>query len=173
MKRLIVMFACVAFTVQAATIDLAGKWQVMLDQTDEGANNYHHKESFPANTPVIQLPGALADAGLGAPATVRDRDMLTYSPKFVGSAWYRRTFEVPAELEDSHFTLLLERVTWLSRVWVDGRYVGVQDSLAAPHVFEVGELSPGTHTITVMVNNEEQHRLGTQGHSYCKNMQKL
>ncbi len=179
MKRILAVLACSLTFVTTgllaappAALELAGTWQVQLDPTDEGLNNRYASEPFP-DPERIRLPGTLAEAGLGTPAPGADRDMPTYTPKYVGSAWYRRDFVVPDALAEREFDFVMERVNWRSRVWVDGRYAGTADSLATAHRLDIGPLDPGRHTLTIQVDNGPQHNLGDFGHAYCKNMQKL
>ena len=49
--------------------------------------------------------------------------------------------------------LHLERVHWQSTVWVDGREAGKGDSLGTPHEFDLGELTPGKHVLTLRIDN--------------------
>ena len=35
-------------------------------------------------------------------------------------------------------TLFLERVRWVTHVWLDDQFIGTQDSLIAPHVYDFG-----------------------------------
>ena len=58
-----------------------------------------------------------------------------------GAAWYQREIIIPQEWANRTITLLLER-TKNSRVWVDEHFFGEQDSLAAPHVYEISSVRP-------------------------------
>jgi len=41
--------------------------------------------------------------------------------KYYGPAWYQRDIEIPAPWKDKEVELLLERVLWESKVWVNDR----------------------------------------------------
>ena len=57
--------------------------------------------------------------------------------------------------------LLLERVHWETRVWLDGREIGMQDSLIAPQVHDLGMgVAPGKHSLTIRVDNSLKFDLG-------------
>jgi hypothetical protein len=56
--------------------------------------------------------------------------------------------------------LSLERVHWETQVWLDGRKVGTQDSLISPHVYDLGEVTAGKHTLTICVDNRPKFDLG-------------
>lgn len=45
-----------------------------------------------------------------------------------GAAWYQRDIEIPAAWRAQHIRLHLERVCWVSELWVDDQKVGRQES---------------------------------------------
>ena len=50
--------------------------------------------------------------------------------------------------------MFLERPHWESRVWLDDKLIGTNNSLCAPHEFGLGAgLAPGKHTLTIRVDN--------------------
>ena len=49
--------------------------------------------------------------------------------------------------------LTLERPHWETTVWLDGKKIGSDRSLVAPHVYELGTLTPGRHQLTIRVDN--------------------
>ena len=85
---------------------------------------------------------------------------------FVGPAWYERDVEVPVAWQGRSVILRLERALWQTEVWVDGRRVGCCDSLLAEHRYELGSLSPGTHRLTIRVDNRMIHNISTVTHAY-------
>ena len=56
---------------------------------------------------------------------------------------------IPERWLDKYVQLHLERVMWTSQVWIDGHLVGTQDSLVAPHMYDLGKLVPGPHSLTI------------------------
>ena len=61
-----------------------------------------------------------------------------------------------------HFTLFLERAHWQSKVWVDDQEFPANDSLVAPHITDLGVLTPGKHRLSIRVDNRLQ--LPARGH---------
>ena len=55
--------------------------------------------------------------------------------------------------------LFLER-TKTSQLWLDGNELGEQNSLVAPHDYVLGALKPGSHKITLLINNKEHPPIG-------------
>src|SRR5208283_204805 len=75
--------------------------------------------------------------------------------------WYQRDIDIPADWQDKRVELVLERVHWETRAWLDGREIGTQDSLIAPHVHDLGiGITPGKHSLTIRVDNTPQFDLG-------------
>ncbi|MCP4310132.1 MAG: glycoside hydrolase family 2, partial [Bacteroidetes bacterium] len=83
-----------------------------------------------------------------------DYNRLVREYEYVGPAWYQRQIEIPPEWSGKHITLFLERCHWETSLWIDGEYVGSQNSLSIPHVYDISELAnPGEHTLTICVDN--------------------
>ena len=131
----------------------------------------------------IQLPGVLQGQGYGndispttpwvlglgdawwklQPAPLRDHfskpgqvevPFLSQPPKhYLGAAWYQRDIEIPATWKDRRTVLFLERAHWETRVWVDEKAYPANNSLVAPHVFDLGILAPGKHRLTIRIDN--------------------
>src|SRR6185503_19251199 len=49
--------------------------------------------------------------------------------------------------------LRLERPLWETTVWVDAKLIGSQQSLVAPHLYDLSTVSPGRHRVTIRVDN--------------------
>ncbi|RED47817.1 sugar-binding domain-containing protein [Seonamhaeicola aphaedonensis] len=84
---------------------------------------------------------------------------------FIGAVWYQRSIEVPKAWEGKQIAVSFERVHWVSQLWFDGKEVGKATSLAAPHQYSLGQLTPGSHTITIRVDNSEYVHMGYNAHS--------
>ncbi|HEX3186122.1 MAG TPA: discoidin domain-containing protein [Pyrinomonadaceae bacterium] len=72
---------------------------------------------------------------------------------YLGVAWYQRDFETYQFQNARRFVLTLERPHWETTVWVDGKKIGSDRSLVAPHVYELGMLTAGRHQLTIRVDN--------------------
>jgi len=127
-------------------IDLSGLWQVYLDAGK--------CDALPAVYPdAMTLPGTTSAAGLGPENPNRETYFLTDAHKFEGYAWFMRTFEA-GEWADCQVMLTLER-TRKTTVYLDGKMVGSQNSLCAPHRYLLDGLTAGTHTLVIRVDNTD------------------
>jgi beta-galactosidase len=70
---------------------------------------------------------------------------------YLGAAWFQR--EVFVSAPGRRTVLTLERPHWQTTVWLDTRLVGSQQSLVAPHVYDLGTVPPGRHRLTIRVDN--------------------
>ncbi|MCM3628385.1 beta-glucuronidase [Paenibacillus glycanilyticus] len=144
-----------------AAINLDGIWQFELDEEKRGFQE-------PLND-TIALPGTTSFARKGKRNHAAHADSLTDEYAFEGWAWYSRTVDIPAELAGSNIMLYLER-TRVTTVWIDGEEVGTQNSLSAPHLYNVtGYLPKGLHTVTVRVDNTNYPTKG--GHMTSRDTQ--
>ncbi len=160
------------------TISLAGKWSVDLDSADVGIRQQWYKKTFSS---ILNLPGTLDDAGIGTPTTLNADKLteeillhLTRKHSYIGPAWYSRTINIPKDWKGRDIELELERVIWKTRLWIDGKEVGSQESLSVPQRFELGTLlAPGKHTLVFRIDNTKQYDISIRNlaHAYTDGTQ--
>lgn len=140
-------------------ISLAGQWRFTLDPNKEGVEKQFFNRELPER---ISLPGSTDEAKLGTPNPNKPTlDGLYRLYLYEGLAWYQRDVEIPRVWQGKQVSLFLERTHWDTTVWVDDKYVGTQDSLIAPHVYNLGiNLAPGRHRLTICVDNTRKIDLG-------------
>ncbi len=185
------LLLCLALPLLRASeiLPLAGEWRFALDRGNIGTNENWFAKNLPDK---IQLPGILQAQGYGddivtitpwvltlgdawwkiQPAELREHfsqpghvevPFLSQPPKhYLGAAWYQRDIEIPTNWSGKHFTLFLERAHWQSTVWIDEKEFPANDSLVAPHVTDLGVLTPGKHRLSIRVDNRMQ--LPAAGH---------
>ncbi len=93
---------------------------------------------------------------------------LTPARHYVGAAWYHRQVFVPRTWKEQRITLFLERPHIETRVYVNGKEVGSQISLSAPHHYDVTkQVVPGQiNDISIRVyNGIENVCVGQDSHS--------
>jgi len=167
---------------QDNVLSLQGRWTVSLDSTDRGIENNWQTGKYSSGA-SIQLPGTLDEAGLGRRSVVTPKlqrpvvDQLTRKQSYIGAAWYSREVTIPESWKNQQIILFLERVIWKTEVWVDGvKYEGHNESLVAPHVFNLSRLlTPGKHIIVIRVDNRKQHDISLDvrnfAHAYTEGTQ--
>ena len=177
-------------------ISLAGEWQFRIDPEDAGV-----KEQWYNNTlsEKVKLPGSLQEQGFGndidihTPWTGQIVDSAWYTASeyakyresgnikvpfwlnpekhYVGVAWYQKEVNVPSGWKERTVVLELERTHWETSLYVDGTEVGKQDGLSTPHRYELNQLTPGKHTLTVRVDNRVHIPVGMNAHSVSDHTQ--
>ena len=181
----------------ADQISLGGTWSFRLDRSDAGEREKWFEQTLPEK---IKLPGSLPAQGVGDEPSVDtkwtgsivDRSWFTepeYAPYrqpgnvkvpfwlqpekyYAGAAWYQREFEIPAAWAGKRVVLSLERPHWETRVWVDGRFIGSNNSLSTAHEYDLGaSLAPGKHRLTVRVDNRMVIDIGENSHSISDHTQ--
>lgn len=158
--------------------DLSGVWRFALDRNDEGINQqwFSNKRFYD----YIRLPGILQAQNHGDEITTKTPWVLSLYDRFwflrddykdyternvkvpflsqpprhyVGVAWYQREISVPTNWAGRRVVLTLERPHWETTVWLDGKKIGSDRSLVAPHVYDFGLAVPGRHQLTIRVDN--------------------
>ena len=141
------------------SLSLAGTWRCRLDPQKVGMDARWFAEPLPES---ITLPGSTDVAKLG-PANARPAslDGLYRLHPYVGPVWYGRDIDVPAGWAGKRVVLFLERAHWDTRAWVDGTSAGdPQDSLVAPHIHDLGSLTPGKHRLVIRADNTSEFDMG-------------
>ena len=156
--NLSLLFACLAAVVPCAAqeaIPLAGTWRFRLDPENRGVRQRWFESRLAKE---IRLPGSTDEAKRGLPNPGKPSLDGLYRPNvYAGAAWYQRDIEIPEAWRGKRVLLSLERVHWETQVWLDGRKIGVEDSLISPQVHDLGtEVVPGKHTLTVCVEQPAQ-----------------
>ncbi|MGN0621495.1 MAG: sugar-binding domain-containing protein [Porcipelethomonas sp.] len=133
-------------------IDLEGEWEFRLDGEKKGIDRGFFLGSF---EDTIKLPSTTAIEKKGEPNPLRETGFLTEEYKFEGFAWYSRKFFVPEDMKNRTARLILER-TRKTAVWINGKPVGSENSLNAPHIYDITLLlKSGENTVTVLVDNTD------------------
>jgi hypothetical protein len=199
MKRYIFLyFALVLSAVLTAqsSISLSGKWEMLLDPNDMGLRAHWWEKPF---AETVQLPGSLTTNGKGNATSLQSNwtgDIIdsTYffsakykkyregeikipfwlkpTSHYVGAAWYRRKVLVPTDWDKKRVILHLERCHWETTVYINGGYCGTQNSLVAPHQYDISAyLQKGENTVCIRVDNRIKIHLGPNSHSISEHTQ--
>ncbi|WP_455498451.1 sugar-binding domain-containing protein [Coprobacter sp.] len=148
-----------AFQMQAQTgchtIPLDGIWSFKTDPLGMGLQS-NGLQMFPSLTETIILPGSTDEAGKGIRTQGLSSIRLTRMFEYKGPAWYEKKVFIPEDWAGKEISLFLERVHWETKLWVNGAYVGREESLSVPHIYTLGKfLKPGEmNTIRLRVNND-------------------
>lgn len=196
----LVFLLAAAFQMALAAADksvsLAGSWRFELDRLDVGVRERWFQRTLPDK---IKLPGDLTAQGIGDPVTVDtkwiggivDKSWFT-APEFAayrqpgnvkvpfwlqpelyyaGAAWFQREVSIPNDWQGRRVVLFLERPHWETRVWLDGTPCGTNNALATPHEYDLGQLAPGAHTLSIRVDNRMIIDVGENSHSVSDHTQ--
>ncbi len=137
------------------TVSLNGVWQFRLDAAGAGVNERWYLPETPA---VGWKPVVVPHTWQIAPE----------SEEYMGVAWYRRGFDVPADWSSSAVRVEFEAVFHSAEVWVNGRFAGGHTGKGyTAFVLDVTHLvRPGARNfITVRVDNSFDERMLPRGKS--------
>jgi len=193
----ILTFSCQKPAVKQK-IDLSGTWNFALDPEDKGFAESWFKKYL---TDTLSLPGSLTTNGKGDDITLKTPwigqivDSAFYkNPEYAkfrepgnikipfwlqpvkyykGAAWYQKDVTIPEDWNGQFVELFLERCHWESRLWVDDKEIGIQNSLGTPHQYNLTNiLSPGKHRLTLCIDNRvKDFDPGVNSHSISDHTQ--
>ncbi len=133
------------------SMDLSGQWSFHLDESRVGERERWFTKDLKEQ---IRLPGSTDEQGFGVKTEKPQEESLTREYRYVGPAWYQKTIEIHESWEGRHVELFIERAMWETKVWLDGSYIGTNDSLCVPHRFDLSDyIAPGKHRLTLCIDN--------------------
>ena len=152
-------------------IDLSGEWKCCIEEKAGDGEAQQWFNDVPWRYRVL-LPGTLDENGAGLPDEEKSDQHLGKPLKFEGAAWYEKTVDVPEWWKERHVELTLER-TKVTKVWINGKYVGSNDLVFVKQVFDVTKfIEPGKHNkIVICVNNDEKLVPVAGSHAYSADTQ--
>lgn len=163
---LVLLFCCLSSVSgqQSNTIDLSGTWRFQTDLM--GFGKTPGSELYQSVlTESIFLPGSTDQAGKGIQTTARHVDRLSRKFEYCGQAWYQREVVIPQEWQNKEIILTLERCHWDTEVYIDGKVAASEEHLSTPNRFILSQfLTPGTHNITICVDNRLKYPMDQWNH---------
>jgi beta-galactosidase/beta-glucuronidase len=192
-----ILFSLSSFNSNAQVINLEGNWQFQMDRNDEGVTEKWFNKNL---SDKIHLPGSMAEFLKGDEITLKTKwtgsiydssfyfiprlekyrqpgnihipFWLTPAKHYVGAAWYQKEVNIPSNWKGQRILLRLERAHIETRVWVNDKEVGLQNSLVAPHVYDLSAyLAPGKQRISIRIDNQVKLNVGPDSHSITDHTQ--
>lgn len=160
-------------------LKLNGAWDYQLDYEDIGLFEEWYKQKLSKSNFI--LPGTTATNSVGELLEIKpelNRESvrcLRQQFKYVGAVWYQKKVEISSEWTGKEIFLFLERVMFGSTLWIDGQQVGSQDSLSAPHIYNITECIKGQSEfiITMRIDNRDIKNIGPNSSAYTDETQTI
>lgn len=154
---------------QMQVVDLSGNWGFQLDPTDfERAfeNSGAHKDLL---NDIVLLPGTTDSNKKGILTTNKPINRLSRYYEYVGPAWYQKDIVIPQEWNGKSIHLFMERILWISSLYVDGKLVAAEKSFSTPHIYKLNNvLTPGKHRISICVDNRVGQEFDRWSHAFSE-----
>lgn len=187
------LFLIAASLSAQKTLDLSGKWDFGIDRQDKGEKEGWFNRNL---DDTINLPGSMPEKLKGDDVTAQTQwtgslydssyyfnpymekyrregnvkfpFFLTPDKHYVGVAWYQKDVNVPADWRGERIVLFLERPHIETTLWVNGRKVGMQNSLCVPHEYDITPFmqAGGQCKIAIRIDNRiKDINVGPDSHS--------
>ena len=153
------------------TIPLEGTWSFAMDTSGIGIVNQWYASILGDS---VKLPGTMDENKKGIVNTNTNETMrLSRELMYSGMAWYQKEIDIPGKWSGKNIRLIMER-TKPTKVWVDSIPAGENSDILTQQAYELsGFLTPGKHTITILVDNGDGSVPGgiTGSHSWTEHTQ--
>lgn len=162
------LFLPLSLSAQSRTrLALDGQWQFALDPLG----------SLSINSPfsdLVSLPGTTDTNRKGV--AIKDTTETTHLSRlfsYKGKAWYSRNIYIDKSWKNHTIILHLER-TKTTTIFVDGKLCGGSNDVSTPQTFDLSKvLTPGQHTLTILVDNGSgvPEQVYASSHAYTEDTQ--
>jgi len=150
-------------------ISLRGEWDFAVDPHTNGlASGWMRPGMEWPGQRTIQVPGCWEAQGVGEPGISQPWDMNDRGPYplrhvYMGSAWYRQTFLVPASWRGKRIWLKIGGVRAQGWFWVNGKPVAQDYSYCAINKYDITDcVTPGRDAaVVVLARNDMPSRKGS------------
>ncbi len=151
--QIFIHFSCsrTEFVPLRENMDLSGTWQFALDSTGIGQEEKWFNQSLNGS---VKLPGTLDENNIGIPNSNHEETMrLSRERMYEGKAWYQKKIEIDSSWQNKEIVLTLER-TKPTSIWVDNNFIGSNSTILSAQKYNLTKvLTPGEHTLTILVDN--------------------
>lgn len=160
-------------------INLHGAWRYELDEMDQGIEQEWYGRLLTNDGFIV--PGTTSSNQIGhlnhieKQLTKEAVKCLRETYKYLGVVWYQTSFCINNHTDRKMVQLFLERIMFESSVWVDENYVGKQDSLSIPHIYDPTQyITLGKeHILTIRIDNRDIYKLGPYPSAYTDETQTI
>jgi hypothetical protein len=179
------------------SVSLEGKWRFRIDSLDRGIGEGWYLHRLPGE---VRLPASMAENGLGDEVSAqtrwtgsiwdstyfRDPSYAKYREPgnikipfwlkpvkyYCGPAWYQKQVIIPGNWAGQTVFLSMERCHWESRVFINDKEAGSENSLSVPHRYDISSLlKKGRNRITLRIDNRMIIPVGQNSHSVSDHTQ--
>ncbi len=138
---------------------LNGEWCFLPDEESRYVGFPPNQKCF---SDSIMLPNTTAIAKKGVYNEHKEIGCLTECYPYRGQAWYAKEISLPKDFWGKKLSLSLER-TRATTLYVNGKYVGMCQSLCTPHVYDLSSFSTSP-TLWICICVDNMHLPVTGGH---------
>ena len=135
-------------------LQLGGAWELAMREKSCICDEFPTKFAQ-----SMVLPATTAQEGLGTYNTFRADGHLSPEYIFEGEIFLRKIVEIPSDWLGLPAEIYLER-TRISRLWINGRFVGTENSLCTPHIYNISAFTEKTMEIIIAVKNVDYSTSG-------------
>ncbi|MFK9092028.1 glycoside hydrolase family 2 protein [Bacillus salipaludis] len=123
-------------------LNLNGEWNFKFDRENKGEKEKWYKESNFDKKIIVPFSYETKASGIGEEV-------------FCPNVWYQKRITIPSEYEDKEIILHFQAADYITKLWVNGTFVGERKGGQIAFSFNITDYLDGTNELNIVVKNED------------------
>ncbi|MEY2196162.1 glycoside hydrolase family 2 protein [Neobacillus sp. BF23-41] len=123
-------------------LNLNGEWNFKFDSENKGEKEkWYEKLNFDKKI-IVPFTYETESSGIGEEV-------------FCPNVWYQKSIIIPSEYENKEIILHFQAADYITKLWVNGTFVGKKKGGQIAFSFNITDFLDGTNELTIVVKNED------------------
>lgn len=123
-------------------LNLNGEWNFQFDRENKGEKEKWYMESDFDKKIMVPYTYETKASGIG-------------EEEFCPYVWYQKTITIPSEYENKKIILHFQAADYITKLWVNGTFVGERKGGQIAFSFNITDYLNGTNELNIVVKNED------------------
>ncbi|MGX6443933.1 glycoside hydrolase family 2 protein [Neobacillus sp. K501] len=123
-------------------LNLNGEWNFQFDRENKGEKEKWYMESHFDKKIMVPYTYETKASGIG-------------EEEFCPYVWYQKTITIPSEYENKKIILHFQAADYITKLWVNGTFVGERKGGQIAFSFNITDYLNGTNELNIVVKNED------------------
>ena len=127
---------------RAEWLNLNGEWNFKFDKENKGEKEKWYKKFETDKKIIVPFTYETKASGIG-------------EEEFCPYIWYQKKITIPSEYEGKEIVLHFQAADYMTKLWVNGKFVGERKGGQIAFSFKITDYLEGTNELDIVVKNED------------------